>query len=251
MNDQQLLRYSRHILLASVGVEGQERFIESRVLIVGLGGLGSPVALYLAASGIGELVIVDDDSVEETNLQRQIIHTEKSLGKTKVTSAQGALEELNSTVELFVFDKRLSGQELLQQVEQATVVVDCSDNFTTRKQLNHACYTLNTPLVSGAAIRLEGQLTVFDFRNEQSPCYECLYQLTGDEDLSCANNGVLSPVVGVVGASQALEALKLIGGFGKPMVGQLGLFDGGANVWRYLTINKDPACGCCGKAGSV
>ncbi|WP_075187239.1 HesA/MoeB/ThiF family protein [Teredinibacter haidensis] len=247
MNDQQLLRYSRHILLPQLEVEGQEKIMASRVLIIGLGGLGSPVVMYLAASGVGELVVVDDDVVDESNLQRQIIHTEKYVGSTKAASAENGIKKLNSAVSVTAFDKRLSRQELLYQVGLATVVVDCCDNFATRKQVNEACYKLQTPLVSGAAIRLEGQLTVFDFRSKESPCYECLYQLTGDEDLSCSQNGVLSPVVGIVGCSQSLEVLKLVADFGKPLVGQLGLFDGSANQWRYLTIAKDTGCNCCGR----
>lgn len=246
MNDQELLRYSRHILLPQVDVEGQEKLLSARVLIIGLGGLGSPVALYLAASGVGTLVLVDDDTVDESNLQRQIIHTEKTVGQPKVASARSLLAEINSATRIETLSCRLDGEALVEQVTMATVVIDCSDNFTTRRLINRTCQAAGTPLVSGAAIRLEGQLSVFDFRDSESPCYECLYQLNGEEDLTCSQNGVLSPVVGIVGTSQALEALKLIAGFGRPLVGELGLFDGAANRWRYLKFKKNSACECCG-----
>lgn len=245
MNNQDLLRYSRHILLPQIDVDGQEKMLAATVLVIGLGGLGSPVALYLAASGVGELVLVDDDRVDTSNLQRQIIHTENCIGLPKVESAQRMLAAINSSVKITQISSRLQGSALEEFIRKADVVLDCTDNFSSRQQINRACYRMKTPLVSGAAIRLEGQLTVFDFRNDTSPCYECLYTLDGDEDLTCARNGVLSPVVGVVGTSQALEAIKVIADVGQPLVGELGLFDGAANRWRYLTFGKSACCACC------
>jgi len=246
MNDQQLLRYSRHILLPQVDIAGQEALLASRVLVVGMGGLGSPVAMYLAAAGVGCLAITDDDDVDESNLQRQVIHGETDLGLSKVLSAAQTIKALNSAVSVFTLNERLSMPALLAQVDLADVVIDCSDNALTRKQLNAACWQLKKPLVSGAAIRLEGQLTVFDFREQQNPCYECLYQLSNEEELSCAQSGVLSPVVGIVGSAQALEAIKVLVGFGKPLVGRLALFDAAQNVWRYVRYNKNPDCPLCG-----
>lgn len=245
MNDEQLLRYSRHLLLPQVDVVGQEKILAARVLVIGVGGLGSPAAIYLCASGVGELVLVDDDRVDESNLQRQVVHTEKTVGMAKVESARQQLAALNSSCKVITFERRLSEEDLREQVALADVVLDCTDNFTTRKQVNKACRTHQKPLVSGAAVRLEGQLVVFDFRQPTSPCYECLYQLTGDEDLSCAQNGVLSPVVGVIGTHQALEALRLIAGIGKVVSGRLGVFDAARNEWRYFTVNRDPECTSC------
>lgn len=248
MNDDQLLRYSRHIMLPQVDIAGQERICLGRVLVVGVGGLGSPAALYLAASGVGTLVLVDDDTVEISNLQRQIAHSEKRLGENKAESAAKAIEAINTTTKVEVFTSRLSEQALAEQIQRADVVLDCTDNFTTRKQINALCVQMQTPLVSGAAIRLEGQITVFDKRDADSPCYQCLYQLTDDENLSCSQSGVLSPLVGVVGAMQALEALKLLGKFGVPLVGRLGLYDAVFGEWRYMKLKRDSQCEVCGSA---
>lgn len=246
LTDEQLLRYSRHILLPQVDVHGQEAFAQARVLVIGLGGLGSPVALYLAASGVGHLVLVDDDSVEISNLQRQIAHTESRLGETKVASAAKAASALNQHIHIEEIVGRLAEAELNEQVKRADVVVDCSDNFTTRCSVNAACVRQKTPLVSGAAIGLDGQLAVFDARQSDSPCYQCLYDVTGEENRSCAESGVLAPLVGVVGSMQALEVLKLIGGFGEPLVGRLLLFDAGQSQWRELRLRRDPNCAICG-----
>lgn len=246
MNDQELLRYNRHILLPQIDIEGQELICAARVLIIGLGGLGSPVAMYLAASGVGELVLVDDDTVEESNLQRQVVHTEETLSQSKVESAKQQLNKLNSFCHVSTIDKRLNESELQEQANKVDVVVDCSDNFATRNLLNKVCLALKKPLVSGAAVRMEGQLSVFDFRDNTSPCYNCLYETTGEEDLSCAQNGVLAPVVGIVGTAQALEVLKIIVGIGEILKGTLGLFDGAANKWRYLNFKKDANCKTCG-----
>ncbi len=248
MNDQELLRYNRHILLPQIDVEGQEKICQSKMLIVGVGGLGSPVSMYLAASGVGELFLVDDDKVDESNLQRQIVHNENTLGLPKVESARKNLTELNSFINVRIFDRRLDDQGLLELIYKVDVVLDCSDNFQTRKQLNRLCYQNKKPLVSGAAIRLEGQLTTFLNRDENQACYACLYEVSDDENLSCAQNGVLAPVVGIVGAAQALEAIKIITGCGEPLSGILGLFDGATNKWRYLNFKKNPQCLVCNES---
>ena len=245
MDDNQLLRYSRHILLPQLDVAGQQKLLAARVLVIGLGGLGSPVAMYLATSGVGELVLADDDKVEITNLQRQIIHTEQTIGVAKTDSAARHLTTLNSGVKTRLIPQRLATDQLMREAKQATVVVDCSDNFATRKQVNLACLKNRVPLVSGAAIRMEGQITVFDFRDNNSPCYQCLYDVDSDQDLSCSESGVLAPLVGVIGAMQAVETLKIIAGFGTTLTGRLGLFDAEYNEWRYLKLSKDPKCPVC------
>lgn len=247
MNDQELLRYSRQILLPEIDVAGQEKIIAGRVLIIGVGGLGSPVAMYLAAAGVGHLVLVDDDAVDLTNLQRQIVHTSETIGKLKVNSAAEQLTKLNPLTQTTCIDHRLATEELSEHVAAANVVIDCSDNFSTRFALNKACVQLKTPLVSGAAIQLEGQLSVFDSRRPDSPCYNCLYDKIDDSQLSCSQNGVLSSLVGIIGSMQATEALKLIADFGEPLIGRLLLLDVKAMSWRELKLKKDPTCPVCGK----
>ncbi len=245
MDDEQLLRYSRHILLPGLDVEGQEALLRSRVLIVGMGGLGCPVALYLAASGVGELHLADDDTVDVSNLQRQIAHGSADIGRGKVDSVAESIHALNSDVRVVTHSVRLSGEALAEAVAGVDLVVDASDNFTTRFALNQACYTVRKPLVSGAAIRGEGQLSVFDFRREDSPCYRCLYQEADDAALNCSESGVLAPVVGIIGSMQALEALKCLSGLGEPLVGRLLLFDGINMELRQLNLRRDPACPVC------
>lgn len=245
MQDNDLLRYSRQIMLAEIDVTGQEKLLAASVLVVGMGGLGSPVAMYLAAAGVGHLILVDDDKVDLTNLQRQIVHTNQQIGVAKVESAKTMIQQLNPATKLTLHSSRLHDEELLTQVELADVVVDCTDNFTTRFAINRACVKLRKPLVSGAAIRLEGQLSVFDTRQQDSPCYRCLYAELDDENLSCAQNGVLSPVVGVIGTLQAVETIKLICGFGDSLVGRLQLYDAKLGSWREFKLNKDPACPVC------
>ena len=244
--DSELLRYSRHILLPQLDVEGQLAITNASVLVVGVGGLGSAAAQYLAASGIGQLVLADHDTVELSNLQRQVIHNEQSLGLAKVESAARAIRLLNPEVEVEALAVLLQEPELGAAVAGVDLVLDCCDNFDTRKAVNQACYTHGKPLVSGAAIRLEGQLAVFDFRHPQSPCYQCLYDVAGGEAMTCAQSGVLSPLVGVIGASQALEALKLIAGFGETLVGRLQLYDAAYGSWRELKLRRDPGCSVCG-----
>ncbi len=248
MHDEQLLRYSRHILLPGIDVEGQEKLLQASVLVVGVGGLGSPVALYLAASGVGKLMLVDDDKVELSNLQRQIAHRTKDVGRSKTASAGESVMALNPDVAVELVTERLAGDALLSAVGAVDVVVDCSDNFTTRFALNQACVLTRTPLVSGAAIRSEGQLSVFDFRQAESPCYRCLYSPeAGDEQLNCAEAGVLAPIVGVMGSMQALEAVKVLTGFGQTLVGRLLLLDGATMECRTLKLGKDPSCPVCGR----
>ncbi len=247
MNDNQLLRYSRHILLPQVEYAGQEKLTQSHALIVGAGGLGSPVALYLAASGVGQLTICDFDEVDLTNLQRQIIHTTQSVGINKAVSAQQTLYELNPEVEVQTIQQKSSEAALTELVGAADVVIDCSDNFATRYVLNRVCYAEKKPLVSGAAVRFEGQITVFDFRNESSPCYHCLFPDSGDDqELRCADNGVFSPLVGMIGTAQAAEALKCLMGIGENLQGRLLLLDALTAEWRTIKLARDPACLVCG-----
>lgn len=250
MNDEQLLRYSRQIMLPDVDLDGQDKLLAARVLIIGLGGLGSPVAMYLAAAGVGHLTLVDFDAVDLTNLQRQIVHTTARIGMNKAASAAQSLRELNPGVKIETIEKSLATDELLAQVKLATVVVDCTDNFQTRFAINAACVAAKVPLVSGAAIRLEGQVAVFDARAETSPCYRCLYEEDSD-DLTCAANGVLAPLVGIIGSMQALETIKLICGFGSSLAGRLLLLDARHSQWRELKLPKDHNCPVCSQCASA
>jgi molybdopterin-synthase adenylyltransferase len=249
MNDNQLLRYSRHILLPQIEYEGQQALIQSHALIVGAGGLGSPVALYLAASGVGKLTICDFDDVDLTNLQRQIIHTTQSVGVNKAVSAQQTIYEINPDVEVNTVQQKSSEAEFSALIAQADVVIDCSDNFATRYTLNRLCFMHKKPLVSGAAVRFEGQITVFDFRNESSPCYHCLYPDVGaDQAMRCSENGVFAPLVGMIGTMQAAEALKCLMGIGENLQGRLLLLDALTAEWRTIKLARDPACSVCGQS---
>jgi molybdopterin-synthase adenylyltransferase len=249
MNDNQLLRYSRHILLPQIEYEGQQALIQSHALIVGAGGLGSPVALYLAASGVGKLTICDFDEVDLTNLQRQIIHTTQSVGINKAVSAQQTIYEINPEVEVITVQQKSSEAEMSELVTQADVVIDCSDNFATRYMLNHLCFIFKKPLVSGAAVKFEGQITVFDFRNNNTPCYHCLFPDVGaDQEMRCAENGVFAPLVGMIGTMQAAEALKCLMGIGENLQGRLLLLDALTAEWRTIKLARDPACTVCGLA---
>jgi molybdopterin/thiamine biosynthesis adenylyltransferase len=247
MNDQQLLRYSRQIMLPDIDIEGQEKLLAAKVLVVGLGGLGSPVAMYLASAGVGHLILADFDKVDLSNLQRQIAHTTHRIGENKAQSAAKTLRELNPDIQITCIEKMLDTESLLEQVKQVSVVVDCTDNFQTRFAINAACVAAKIPLVSGAAIRLEGQITVFDARDEKSPCYRCLYEESAD-DLTCIANGVLAPLVGVIGSMQALEAIKLIVGFRSNLAGRLLLFDAKHTEWREIKLTKDSHCPVCARA---
>lgn len=246
MNDNQLLRYSRHILLPQIAYEGQDKLVHSHALIVGAGGLGSPAAMYLAAGGVGRLTICDFDDVDLTNLQRQIIHTSASVGTNKAVSAQQTLAKINPEVEVHAVTVRATAAELALLVAAADVVIDCSDNFATRYSLNRLCVELKKPLVSGAAIGFEGQVTVFDMRADTSPCYHCLFPDNGeDTELRCADNGVFAPLVGMIGTTQAAEAMKLLMTIGDSLQGRLLLLDVLAMEWRTIRLGKDPACTVC------
>lgn len=246
MNDEQLLRYSRQLMLPDVDIIGQEKLLLAKVLIVGLGGLGSPVAMYLAAAGVGHLLLADFDQVDLTNLQRQIAHTTDRIGQNKAASAAQTLRALNANVQITCIEQLLDEARLKDLVGQVTVVVDCTDNFASRFAINAACVAAKVPLVSGAAIRLEGQIGVFDPRNSDSPCYRCLYENTA-EDLTCSANGVLAPLVGVIGSLQALEAIKIIIGFGADLAGRLLIFDARHTQWREFRLGKNPQCPVCGE----
>jgi molybdopterin/thiamine biosynthesis adenylyltransferase len=245
MNDEQLLRYSRHVMLANLDVDGQEKLLASTVLIVGLGGLGCPVAMYLAAAGVGRLILADNDKVDLGNLQRQIAHVTAGIGRNKAESARDTIKALNPGVEVELRPERVEGDALIKLVAGCHAVVDCTDNFTTRFALNRACVLNKVPLISGAAIRMEGQLSVFDSRDPKSPCYHCLYEEGDDLDASCAANGVLAPLVGVIGSLQALECIKVLAGTGKPLVGRLLLFDATGLQFRELQLSKNPECAVC------
>jgi molybdopterin-synthase adenylyltransferase len=246
MNDDQLLRYSRHILLDEIGVEGQQAFLDARALVVGAGGLGSPAAMYLAAAGVGTLVLCDGDTVDLTNLQRQILHSADTVGLPKVESGRRSLQRLNPETRVITLNCRLEGEGLAEQVRLADVVLDCSDNFATRHAINRACVAYRKPLVSGAAIRFDGQISVFDLRRGDSPCYHCLFPEGQDvEEVRCAVMGVFAPLTGIVGASQAAEALKLLAGCGQTLNGRLLLLDGLGMEWRSMRLAKDPDCPVC------
>jgi adenylyltransferase/sulfurtransferase len=245
VRDAELLRYSRQIRLPALGVEGQERLHASRVLVIGLGGLGSPVAMYLAASGVGHLVLVDFDQVELSNLHRQVIHHTADVGRLKVDSARERLAALNPEVRVTTHARVIEDEELLAEARAADVVVDASDNFATRFALNAASIAAGTPLVSGAAVRLEGQVSVFDPRRPGSPCYRCLYPEASEREETCSQLGVLAPLLGVVGSIQATETLKLLLGVGDPLVGRLLVIDVLTMEWRTLRLRRDPACPAC------
>jgi adenylyltransferase/sulfurtransferase len=245
ISDRELLRFSRQIMLPQFDVAGQQRLKESRVLVLGLGGLGCPVALYLAAAGVGSLTLADGDSVDSSNLQRQIAHGESDLERNKAASAADSVRALNADADLVVMEQRLLGPALQGAVERVDLVVDASDSFTTRLELNQACIAAGRAWVSGAAIRSEGQVTVFD-SVKKTPCYRCLYpEGSGEQALSCSETGVLAPIVGVIGSLQALEALKVIAGFGEPLYGSLLLVDGWNLETRKVSLRRDPDCPHC------
>lgn len=246
LSDQELLRYSRQILLSQVDIDGQLRLKHGKALVIGLGGLGSPVALYLAAAGVGGLHLADFDTVDLTNLQRQVIHDSDSVGMSKVDSAIRRLQAINPEISLVAYRRALDEDSLAAAVAAVDVVLDCSDNFGTREAVNAACVVAGKPLVSGAAIRLEGQLSVFDTRRDTSPCYHCLYGHGSEAELTCSEAGVIGPLVGLVGSLQALEALKLLAGFGEPLIGRLLLIDALSTRMRELRVKRDPACAVCG-----
>ena len=250
MNDDQLLRYSRHILLDEIGIEGQEKLLAAHVLVVGAGGLGSPVALYLGSAGVGRITVVDDDRVDATNLQRQIAHTVARIGEFKAESVVQAVAELNPDVKVDPVIQRAGDALLDQLVPQADVVLDCTDNFTTRHAINRACVRHRKPLVSGAAIRFDGQIAVYDPRSPESPCYACIFPESDlPEETRCATMGVFAPLVGIVGAMQAAEALRLLGGIGQALTGRLLMLDCRGMEWHQMTLMRNGACAVCGSAG--
>lgn len=249
MNDHQLLRYSRHILLDEIDIEGQEKILAAHVLIIGAGGLGSPAAFYLASAGIGTITLVDDDTVDLTNLQRQILHTTERVGQAKVASGKKALEDINPGVNIIAVQERVSDERLNELVSKATVVLDCTDNFATRHAINRACVANRVPLVSGAAIKFDGQISVFDPRSGTAPCYACLFPEDQQfEEANCATMGVFSPLVGIVGSVQAAEALKLIVSIGTSLAGRLLLLDARTMEWSSIKIARNASCSICGEA---
>jgi adenylyltransferase/sulfurtransferase len=246
MDDHQLLRYSRHILLPEISIEGQQRLLDAHALLIGAGGLGSPAALYLTSAGVGTLTICDDDTVDLTNLQRQIVHREAAVGTKKVDSARDTLLGLNPAVRINTVAERVAGEKLQALVAAADVVLDGSDNFATRHAVNRACVQAGRPLVSGAGIRFDGQLAVFDLRRKDAPCYACLFPEDGEsEEMRCAVMGVFAPLVGIIGAMQAAEALKILSGAGEPLSGRLLLLDALNMDVRTISLKKDPACPVC------
>ncbi len=246
MTDEQLLRYSRHILLDALGIEGQERILATHALIIGAGGLGSPAALYLASAGTGKITLVDDDTVDFTNLQRQILHTQARVGMAKAESGKQALQAINPEIAIVPLQQRLSGEALDALVATADIVLDCTDNFSTRHAINRACVHHKKPLVSGAAIRFDGQISVYDLRQDDSPCYHCLFPEGEDvEEVRCAVMGVFAPLTGIVGTMQAAEALKLAAGIGESLSGRLLLLDALDMEWRTVRFKKDSGCTVC------
>jgi molybdopterin-synthase adenylyltransferase len=248
MTDEQLLRYSRHILLPEIGIEGQEKLLTASALVVGAGGLGSPAALYLAAAGVGAIILADGDEVDLTNLQRQILHTTESLGKPKAESGRETLARINPEVKVVPVRQRLRDEALDPLVASSSVVLDCSDNFATRHSINRACVRHRKPLVSGAAVRFDGQVSVFDLSDDLSPCYHCLFPENAElEEARCAVMGVFAPITGIIGAVQAAEALKLLTGAGETLKGRLLILDALAMQWRTIRLAKDPACAVCAR----
>lgn len=247
MNDNQLLRYSRQIMLPQCDIAGQQKLLNAKVLIIGAGGLGSPAAMYLAAGGVGQITIYDDDAVDLSNLQRQIAHHTADVGLDKVISTRNTLNLLNPDTRVIAVKQRLQGECLVQAVNKADIVLDCSDNFATRFAINKACVSLKKPLVSGAAIRFEGQVSVFMPKKDNNPCYNCLYSEEGEDLQNCATNGVIAPITGIIGSIQALETMKLIIGVGESLIGKLLLIDGLTFAFRTMRFKKNPHCPTCGQ----
>ncbi len=246
MNDEQLVRYSRHILLEEVGIEGQEKILASHVLIVGAGGLGSPVAYYLASAGVGKMTLVDNDTVDLTNLQRQILHTTERVGIPKAESGKRTIAQINPEVEVVALQERAEGARLEELVASASIVLDCTDNFTTRHAINRACVMHKKPLVSGGAVMFDGQISVYDLRNDSSPCYSCLFPEDQEfPDVHSSRVGVFAPLVGIVGTSQAAEALKLMAGVGQSLQGRLLMLDARTMDWSKINFARNPECPVC------
>ena len=249
MDDNQRLRYSRHLLLNEFGEEAQERLLRSHALVVGAGGLGSAALLYLASSGMGRITVCDGDKVDLTNLQRQVVHRQDSIGRPKASSAAATLATINPEIQVEALEERAGPERLASLVRTADVVLDCSDNFATRHALNKACVAARKPLVSGAGIRFDGQVAVFDLRRDEAPCYQCLFaEESRSEEERCATLGVFAPLVGIIGTLQALEAIKLVAGVGESLAGRLMMFDGLGSRWHEVRLARDPHCSVCGAA---
>ncbi|WP_114764798.1 molybdopterin-synthase adenylyltransferase MoeB [Vibrio rhodolitus] len=246
LSDQEMLRYNRQIVLKQFDFEGQEALKQASILILGAGGLGCASSQYLATAGIGKLTLIDDDIVELSNLQRQVLHHDADIGKKKVQSAAESLKLLNPFIKVDTIDRRLNDDELRALIEAHTLVLDASDNVDTRNQLNRLCYQSKTPLVSGAAIRMEGQISIFTYQDENAPCYQCLSSLFGGGALSCVEAGVMAPVVGIIGAMQAMEAIKVIANYGTPKQGKILILDAMTMSWRDMGLMKMPNCSVCG-----
>ncbi|WP_070966590.1 molybdopterin-synthase adenylyltransferase MoeB [Vibrio sonorensis] len=246
LSDQEILRYNRQITLKNFDFEGQEALKKASILVLGAGGLGCASTQYLAAAGIGKLTLIDDDKVELSNLQRQVLHHDRDIGLSKVKSAAEALSEINPHIALKTIEKRLSDDELKPLIEGHSLVLDASDNLDTRNQLNQLCFETKTPLVSGAAIRMEGQVSVYLYQNRDEPCYQCLSALFGSQALTCVEAGVMAPLVGIVGAVQAMEAIKVLSNYGQPVSGKVLILDALTMSWREMKLNKLPSCKTCG-----
>ena len=246
MNDDDLLRYSRHLLLDEIGIEGQRRLLAARALVVGAGGLGSPALLFLGSAGVGRITVVDDDRVDLTNLQRQIAHDLSRVGEPKATSAAASIAAINPNVVVVALQERVSGERLLDLVAEADVVLDCSDNFATRQGINAACVAHGKPLVAGAAIGFAGQVSVYDTRRGDAPCYACAFPPDAAfEDVACSTMGVFAPLVGIIGSMQAAEALKLLAGVGSALTGRLQMLEARSMEWTELSLPRDPSCPVC------
>jgi len=245
LSDQEMLRYNRQIVLKQFDFDGQEALKQASILILGAGGLGCASSQYLATAGVGKLTLIDDDKVELSNLQRQVLHHDADIGKKKVESAAESLKQLNPFIEVATIDSRLNDEQLRELIENHTLVLDASDNVETRNQLNRLCYQTKTPLVSGAAIRMEGQISVFTYQDESAPCYQCLSSLFGGGALSCVEAGVMAPVVGIIGAMQAMEAIKVIANYGTPKQGKILILDAMTMSWREMNLMKMPNCTVC------
>ncbi len=249
MNDEQLLRYSRHVLLEDIDVLGQEKLLQSHALVIGVGGLGSAVAPYLAAAGIGKISLVDHDQVELTNLQRQIMHQQNSIGQNKAASGKSFLQKLNPSIEINAIERKADDKLLDQLLPTVNIVLDCTDNFTTRQLINRLCVKHHVPLVSGSALRFDGQISVFDPRNSDSPCYACIFSPEEQfEEVNCASMGIFSPLVGIIGAMQAAQALQVLIGFGEPLVGRMLLWNARNTQIDEIRIGRNPECIVCGQA---
>ncbi len=248
MNDEQLLRYSRHVLLEDIDVDGQEKLLASHVLVIGVGGLGSAAAPYLAAAGLGTITLIDHDQVELTNLQRQIMHSQNSIGQNKAASGKSFLQQLNSGIQVNAIEGKASNELLDQLLPTVTIVLDCTDNFATRQMINRLCVKHQVPLVSGSALRFDGQISVFDSRNANSPCYACIFSPEEQlEEVSCASMGIFSPLVGIIGSMQAAQALQVLIGFGEPLVGRMLLWNARTTQIDEIRISRNPECVVCGQ----